>query len=216
MLTTSINLQLEPGQKVTLQPVSWEGFEEILAQLGEYRASRIAYANHILEIMAPLPEHERSKVLLADLVKILLKLQKKPWEPLGSTTLKRQGMVAGIEPDDCFYIQNYQTVIGKQRIDLNIDPPPDLALETDVTSKTEIDAYEALAVPELWIYSDGKLKINLFQEGKYIESQISSIFPTLKLIEIIPRFMQRSLQVGVSQTLEEFEIFIRNELIKLN
>ncbi len=66
MLTTSISLQLEPGQKVTLQPVSWERFEEILAELGQRRSSRIAYAYGILEIMAPLPEHERSKVLLAD------------------------------------------------------------------------------------------------------------------------------------------------------
>ena len=124
MLATSINLQLEPGQKVTLQPVSWEGFEEILTQLGEFRTSRIAYSNEILEIMAPLPEHERSKVLLADLVKVLLKIQKQAWEPFGSSTFKRRGMSAGIEPDDCFYIQNYQAVIGKQRIDLDIDPPP--------------------------------------------------------------------------------------------
>lgn len=121
-------------------------------------------------------------------------------------------MAAGIEPDDCFYIQNYRAVIGKQRIDLDIDPPPDLALETDVTSKTEVDAYEALAVPELWVYSGGKLKINLLQAGKYIESQNSLIFPNLKLIDIIPQFMQRSLVVGVSQTLEEFEAFLREKL----
>ena len=213
MLATSINLQLEPGQKVTLQPVSWESFEEILSQLGEFRSSRIAYSNQILEIMAPLPEHERSKVLLADLVKILLKIKRLAWEPFGSSTFKRQGMAAGIEPDDCFYIQNYQAVIGKQRIDLNVDPPPDLALETDVTSKTEVDAYEALAVPELWIYSGGKLRINILQAGKYIESQDSLIFPDLKLIDIIPQFMQRSLVVGVSQTLEEFEAFVREILV---
>lgn len=100
MRTTSIRLQLEPGQKATLQPVSWERFEEILLELGEKRISRIAYANGILEIMAPLPEHERSKVLLADLVKTLLKVQKRAWEALGSTTFKRPGMTAGIEPDD--------------------------------------------------------------------------------------------------------------------
>lgn len=215
MLATSINLQLEPGQKVTLQPVSWESFEEILAQLGDYRGSRIAYSNEILEIMAPLPEHERSKVLLADLVKILLKIQHQAWEPFGSSTFKRREMSAGIEPDDCFYIQNYQAVIGKQRIDLDIDPPPDLALETDVTSKTEVDAYEALAVPELWVYAKGKLKINILQEGKYIESATSSIFPDFGIIDIIPQFMQRSLVVGVSQTLEKFEAFVREMLSKV-
>jgi Uma2 family endonuclease len=209
MPTTSINLRLEPGQKVTLQPVSWQGFEEILSKLGEQRSSRIAYANGILEIMAPLPEHERSKVLIVDLVKTLLKAQKRQWEPLGSTTFKREGMAAGIEPDDCFYIQNYKAVIGKNRLDLTVDPPPDLALETDLTSKTELDAYEALRVPELWIYERGKLKINVLREGRYVESETSPTFPGIAVVEIIPQFMQWAKEVGVSQALEEFEAFIR-------
>lgn len=205
MLTTSISINLEPGQKVTLQPTSWQGFEEILAELGERRSTRIAYANNILEIMAPLPEHERVKVLLADVVKILLKAQKRQWEPLGSTTLKRVGMKAGVEPDDCFYIQNYQAVIGKERLDLTQDPPPDLAIETDLTSKTEIAAYEALGVPELWIYAGDKLKINLLQAGRYVASEQSLTFPGIAVAEIIPQIKQRSQEVGVSQALAEFE-----------
>lgn len=209
MRTTDIRLRLEPGQKVTLQPVSWERFEEILVELGQKRSSRIAYANGILEIMAPLPEHERSKVLLADFVKTLLKVQKRAWEPLGSTTFKRLSMTAGIEPDDCFYIQNYKAVIGKNRLDLTTDPPPDLALEIDLTSRTELNAYEALGVPELWVYEDGKLKINVLREGKYVESQTSPTFLNVEVIKIIPRFMQRAKEVGVTQTLEELEVFAR-------
>nr|WP_254658101.1 hypothetical protein [Pleurocapsa sp. PCC 7327] len=57
MATTAIELQLEPGQKITLSPVSWQRFETILRELGEKRSSRIAYAKEILEIMTPLPEH---------------------------------------------------------------------------------------------------------------------------------------------------------------
>ena len=212
MLTTYINISLEPGQKVTLQPVYWQGFEEILSKLGQRRSSRIAYANEILEIMAPLPEHERSKVLIADLVKTLLKAQKRQWEPLGSTTFKRENMAAGIEPDDCFYIQNYKAAIGKNRLDLSVDPPPDLALETDLTSKIELDAYEALRVPELWIYERGKLKINVLGEDRYVESETSPTFPGIAVVEIIPQFMQRAKEVGVSQALEEFEAFIREAI----
>lgn len=212
MLTTSINISLEPGQKVTLQPVSWQGFEEILSKLGERRSSRIAYANKIMEIMAPLPEHERAKVLIADLVKTLLKAQKRQWEPLGSTTFKRENMAVGIEPDDCFYIQNYKAAIGKNRLDLNVDPPPDLAIETDLTSKTELDAYEALKVPEVWIYERNKLKINVLREGRYVESETSPTFPGIAVVEIIPKFMQRAKEVGVSQALEEFEVFIRGAI----
>ena len=213
MLTTFINISLEAGQKVTLQPVSWQGFEEILSKLGERRSSRIAYANKILEIMAPLLEHERSKVLIADLVKTLLKAQKRQWEPLGSTTLKRENMAAGIEPDDCFYIQNYKAAIGKNRLDLSIDPPPDLALETDLTSKTELDAYEALRVPEVWIYERNKLKINVLREGRYVESETSPTFPGIAVVEIIPQFMQRAKEVGVSQALKEFEVFIKGAVV---
>jgi Uma2 family endonuclease len=209
---TSLSLHLEPGQKVTIKPVSWQGFEEILSKLGERRSSRIAYANGILEIMAPLPEHERSKVLLADLVKALLKAQKRQWEPLGSTTFKREGMAAGIEPDDCFYIQNYKAVIGKNRLDLTVDPPPDLAIEADVTSKTELDAYEALGVPELWIYERGTLTINILREGGYVKSEISPTFPGIAIVEIITQFMQRAMEVGVSQSLEEFETFIKTKI----
>ncbi|KYC42835.1 hypothetical protein WA1_11965 [Scytonema hofmannii PCC 7110] len=211
MVMSAIALRLEPGQKITLQPVSWQRFEEILGQLDNKRSSRIAYAKGILQIMSPLPEHERTKVILADMVKILLKVQKRAWEPLGSTTFKRESMVAGIEPDDCFYIQNYKAVIGKTRLDLSQDPPPDLALETDLTSETETDAYEALGVPELWIYSRGTLTINVLQEGKYLESLTSPIFPNIALIEIIPRYMERAKIVGASQALQEFELFINNQ-----
>ncbi|RUT08839.1 hypothetical protein DSM106972_008920 [Dulcicalothrix desertica PCC 7102] len=212
MSTATINLLLEPGQKVTLQPVSWQRFEAILDELGEKRSSRIAYANGILEIMAPLPEHERTKVILADLVKILLKFKKLAWEPLGSTTFKRQNMTAGIEPDDCFYIQNYKAVIGKERIDLSIDPPPDLALETDVTSKTATDAYKALGVPELWIYEAPQLKVKILVNGKYIDSSSSQIFPDINIVQIIPQYIQRALIVGVSQALNEFEQFVNTSL----
>jgi Uma2 family endonuclease len=211
MQTTALYLQLEPGQKITLQPVSWQRFEAILTELGDRRSSRIAYANLVLEIMAPSPEHERSKVFIADFAKVLLRVQKRRWESLGSTTFKREGMLAGIEPDDCFYIQNYQAVIGKERLDLSIDPPPDLAIETDVTSKTEIDAYKGLGVPELWIYSKGKLKINLLVNGEYVESQNSLAFPNIRVTELIPQYLQRAKQVGVSQALEEFEAQLKAE-----
>jgi Uma2 family endonuclease len=204
----AICLYKEPGQRITLEPVSWQRFNDILRELGNKRCERIAYAKGVLEIMTPLPEHERVKVLLADLVKILLKKQQQPWEPLGSTTLKNENMAAAIEPDDCFYIQNYQAVIGKNRIDLSVDPPPDLAIEIDHTSKTSLDAYEALGVSELWIISQGKLTIYIFTEGKYILSNTSSIFPNFPVMNIIPQFIKRSKEIGVSKTLQQFEEFI--------
>ena len=50
---------VKPGQQLLLQNISWPDFEEILADLGEQRSSRISYRNGVLEIMVPLPEHEK-------------------------------------------------------------------------------------------------------------------------------------------------------------
>lgn len=197
-------MQLTPGSKVTIPDVSWDEFEAILKELGEKRNSRIAYIQGNLEIMVPLPEHEIPKDLISDIVKILLKAKGIKYQPFGSTTYKKQG-VAGVEPDACFYIQNYQQMIGKRRLQPD-DPPPDLAIETDVTSKTILDAYEAIGVPELWIFDSGKLSIYLLQDGKYIKSEKSPYFEDIPITEIIPDTVERSWQVGSFQALEEFTV----------
>jgi Uma2 family endonuclease len=106
-------IQLEQGQRVTLDRISWQEFETILEDLGEHRHSHIAYYKGVLEIRMPLPEHERAKVLISHLLVVLLDELGLEWESLGSSTFKNQNMKAGIEPDDCFYIQNYKATIGK-------------------------------------------------------------------------------------------------------
>lgn len=109
-----------------------------------------------------------------------------------------------MEPDACFYIQNYQQMIGRRRL-APTDPPPDLAVEVDVTSKTTLAAYEAIGVPELWVYGNSRLTIYLLQTGKYVESSYSLTFPDLPLTELIPTTVEPAWQVGTVQALEEFE-----------
>lgn len=195
-------MRLAPGSVVTIPNVSWQEFECILQELGEHRSARIAYSQETLEIVVPLPEHEKPKDLISDIVKILLKANSRRYEPFGSTTFKRE-RTAGIEPDACFYIQNYQRMITRRRFEPN-DPPPDLAIEIDVTSKTTLDAYLAIAVPELWVYANQKLTVYLLQAGKYVESNISPIFPNVPIVQIIPAVVERAWQVGSVQALEEF------------
>jgi Uma2 family endonuclease len=196
-------MQLAPGSVVTIQDVSWQEFESILQEMGEKRAARVAYSKGSLEIMVPLPEHEVPRDLISDIVKTLLKARGIRYQPFGSTTFKREN-TAGVEPDACFYIQNYQQMIGRRRLEPD-DPPPDLAIETDVTSKTTLDAYEAIAVPELWIYDSGRLTIYLLTQGQYIKSDTSPTFPNIPLTQIIPVTVERAWQVGSVEALEEFE-----------
>jgi Uma2 family endonuclease len=215
-MVTSISLNrigISAGQRIYLNEVSWDEFEQILLELGEKRATKIAYYAGKLEIRMPLPEHERIKVLISNLLVILLEELDLPWESLGSSTFKNARMNTGIEPDDCFYLTNCQAMIGKKRLDLEIDPPPDLAIEIDLTSPTQLSAYEALAVPEIWRYQQGKLAIFVLIEGHYRESLVSSLFPDLPVIEGISAILVRSNEILMSAARKEFRTWVRQYLV---
>jgi Uma2 family endonuclease len=205
-------LSVPPGHRVMFHDVNWQEFEAILEELGDHRAARLAYSQGTLEIRMPLPKHEKAKVIIGDLVKILLDELGIDCEPFGSSTFKRQDMAQGIEPDDSFYIKNYSLMVGKERIDLTIDPPPDLAIEVDVTSKTQLDAYKQLGVPELWRYDNGNLQIDIYRNGEYVKSDVSLTFPNLPILEIIPRFAQQSRLEGRSSALKAFQKWIQENI----
>lgn len=200
------------GQKLVLRDVNWQEFEQILEELGEKRTSRIAYANGILEIMAPLSEHEVNKRLTGNFIEILLEELNIEFYPLGSTTFKNELMQQGIEPDDCFYIENEAAIRGKDRLDLTIDPPPDLALEIDITSRTHLKIYQALGVPEVWRFEKGLLKIFILRDNQYIEITESPHFPNFPLIEIIPQYLQKVKTQGRNQTMREFRAWVRDRI----
>lgn len=214
MLLELRRIRIPPGQRILFENVTWQELETILAELGEHRAARIAYENGILEIMTPLPEHEASKEIIGDLIKALLEELNIDFWPLGSTTFKNEEMIQGIEPDQCFYIQNEAAVRGKNRIDLTVDPPPDLALEIDISSRTHPNIYEALGVPELWRFEKGKLQINVLRDRNYVESQESLTFPGIPLIEVIPNYLAQSKTIGRNATLRAFRNWVREQLIK--
>ncbi|MEQ9668612.1 Uma2 family endonuclease [Coleofasciculus sp. G2-EDA-02] len=212
MLLELRQLKVQPGNQLLLEDVSWQQFETILTELGEHRAARLSYSNGRLEIMVPLPEHEKAKEIIGDMVKILLSEGGINYESLGSTTLKNERMTQGVEPDTCFYIQNSALIIGKNRLDLTVDPPPDLAIEIDLTSRTKLDNYQILGVPELWRYAGGGLKINVWQDGQYIESDSSPTFPDIPIIELVNRYVQQSRVSASSQAIQSFKTWVKDNL----
>ncbi len=177
------HLQIPPGQRVLLRNVSWEEFEAILQALGDHRAARVAYDDGFLEMMSPLPEHEYFKETIGNAVKDMAETLDLNYESYGSTTWQQQAKRAGLEPDHCFYFQNEARIRGKLQFDLNQDPPPDLALEIDITSHSldRFPIYARLGVPEIWCYDTGWLKIYQLQHDHYVEVQQSAIFPQLEI-----------------------------------
>jgi Uma2 family endonuclease len=178
---------LERSDRVVLHNISWEQYEKLLEDLGDRPSARIAYDNGTLEIMTPLPEHEYFKEVIGDTIKEIAEEIELNYESYGSATWRKPVQMAGVEPDNCFYFQNEAAVRGRLDLDLNQgDPPPDLVLEIDLKNKSlnRFPIYARLAVPELWCYDAGELKIYHLQNDKYIEAQSSLALPMLPIREL--------------------------------
>ncbi|MDB9515199.1 Uma2 family endonuclease [Kamptonema animale CS-326] len=204
---------VSPGQQLLMTDVSWQMYEQLLEEYAEKRGTRINYSQGVLEIMVPLPEHEDDKVMIADFVKAILEEYEIEFRSLGSTTFKSQNMLQGLEADDCFYIENEAAVRGKKRIDLTVDPPPDLAIEIDITSRTRFNNYQALGVGELWRFNGKKLEINVLQAGRYVQVSESPHFQGLPLLDrAIAQYLEQSKIEGRNKTMKAFRALVRTQI----
>jgi len=206
-----------PGQSILLETVDWASFEAFLEQMSERPGMRLAYDAEVLELMTPLLEHEDDKEIIGDLIRALLETLDIEFRSIGSTTLRSPTAAKGVEPDQCFYIAHESAIRGKRSIDLSIDPPPDLALEIDITTRRDHRAiYAALRIPELWRFDGTRLHIYCLRGDGYLETERSDQFPGFALTEAIPRFLERSRVHGRSASLRAFRDWITTECSRLD
>jgi len=201
-------------QRVILSNVSWQTFEQLLKELGDKRATRLAYNEGLLEIMTPLGRHENNNRFIDDLIRAIADELNLNLKKFGSLTLKREKKLKGAEPDSCYYLQNEPLVRSKQEIDLDNDPPPDLVLEIDITSGSldKRPIYAAIGVPEFWRYDGNKLEVFVLHPSNRDYQQVnqSSTFPWMSL-DVIPRFIRQSLVDGETATLRAFRAWVREQ-----
>jgi Uma2 family endonuclease len=99
-------------------------------------------------------------------------------------------------------------VRGKDRIYLETDPPPDLAIEIDITSRTHFDNYEKLGIPELWRFDGNELHISILENGIYHDSEISSQFPQFAMKQLIPEYLEIAKTQGRNKAVKAFRQYI--------
>lgn len=180
-------------QRIVLYGIGWETYEHLLADQQDASVPRFAYDRGMLEIMSPNPEHEKINRNIALLVEVLAEEMDIEVEDLGSTTFRREDLKRGFEPDSCFYIQNEERIRGKARIDLTVDPPPDLIIEIDITSPSldKFPIYARIGVPEVWRYDGKRIAIFELKGDKYAEVLESAVLPPLTG-DILSRFARES------------------------
>jgi Uma2 family endonuclease len=200
-------------QRFLMHDVSWQAYERLLADQENHRV-RMTYDRGMLELMSPLSEHEWISRLLAWFIRDLTIELNILTRTGGSTTLRREMLEKGLEPDECFYIRNEVRVRGREHLDLadESDPPPDLAVEVDITSSSidRMGIYSALGVGEVWRYNNSNLRFfSLDETGLYREVTHSSNLPMVAAHDIA-RFLNRRNETDENTLLREFRQWVRS------
>ncbi|MEK0185245.1 Uma2 family endonuclease, partial [Microcoleus anatoxicus] len=195
---------------VLLKNISWRTYESLVNELAEQRGIRLTYDRGTLEIMTPSAPHEGNKQILGRFVETVTEELNVEIRSLGSRTCKRKDLERGLEPDQCYYIENEGIVRSLKEIDLNQDPPPDLVIEIDITSSSinRMELYVSLGVPEVWRYDGSRLIFYQLEGQEYVEREVSPHFPFLSPSEIMG-FVERQKDVGETSMIRGFRQWVR-------
>jgi len=203
---------LPEGATLVLLDVSWDTYEKLLEDLTDRPGVRVSYDQGTVEIMTPLRKHEKYREFISHLIALLADELNITVESSGSTTWKKRKDQKAIEPDLCFHIANAEHVIGKDELDLDVDPPPDLAVEIDVTNEslTKFPIYATLGVPEIWRYVSKRKSVLMYElrKGEYVEISASRSFPRLTP-QVLAEFLEHSKTKGRTNALAVFRRWLR-------
>jgi Uma2 family endonuclease len=200
------------GQCLRLSGVDWRTYTRLLHIFAERPGVRLTYDRGELEIMSPSLVHDDNGRFLGRLVAVLTEELGLPLKSGGSTTLRRRLRQRGVEPDECFWIANAARMAGRLRLNLRTDPPPDLAIEIDVThsSLNRLAIYAALGVPELWRLDGDTLTFYTLTAGQgYQVVANSQAFHLITPADLLP-FIQQARQAGDENVLmRQFRAWVR-------
>jgi Uma2 family endonuclease len=206
-------LQSPPARRqfFRLSGVDWQTYSRLLHAFAERPSVHLTYDRGELEIMSPSLEHDGDGRIMGTLVFVLTEELGLPLKRGGSTTMRRRLKERGIEADECFWIANAHRMAGRRRLDLRRDPPPDLAVEVDVSrsSMNRFGIYAALRVPEVWRLEGDALTFHvLAADGKYTVTANSLSFPLVTPADLMA-FLRLAREAGdQNPVIREFRVWI--------
>ena len=173
-------------QRVILRDVGWEGYEALLAMVGDGHV-RLAFDGTDVELRGSSLDHEVDKTILNRLIGSVTFELDLNLIALGATTWRRKDRQRGLEADECYYLANFRRISRKKQIDLTVDPPPDLAVDIEMTEPLlyREGIYAALGFPEVWKFDGDQLLIQVLQtDGTYSTTEVSPSLPMITPKEV--------------------------------
>lgn len=194
---------------LVLRGVSWELYEALRAIDANYHI-RMTYDQGTLEMMSPSEGHEETAALIGRMIETLTEELGIPLRSRRSTTWKRHDLELALEADECYYIKNFAAVAGRRTVDLQVDPPPDLAVESEYSRNivAKLPIYASLGIPEIW-RSDGAAIIALhLEDGQYQAKEFSWNLPFLRVADLSP-FLLRLEGADETAWIRTFRAWVR-------
>lgn len=212
-LETTATRTPDTTQRICAYDVSWETYLHISDGLNG-RHVRLTYDRGTLEFMTISAEHGRLCRFFGQLVAALADEFELPLVSFGDMTCRRESAQRGLEPDECFYIGSEPLIRGKNEFDFEVDPPPDLAIEIDISRprRDRLDVYAGLGVPEVWTFDGTGLTAFRLEDGVYEPVESSSSFAGLRMTDVLP-FVHRRHGVDDRSVVREFQKWVREHVV---
>jgi len=204
---------IEARQMFTLDNISWEQYVAISDALPDWPGLRITFDGERLELMSTSQRHERLKKLIGQMIEWLTFELGYDRQSGGNVTFRREDIEKGMEPDECYWIANARAMIGVNDLDMTVHPPPDLALEIDIKSRSiaRQPIYAQLGVPEIWRYDGTRIQpLRLEDNGEYTPVEHSLSLPFLRVSDLLP-FLGRADEETESDTIRAFVTWLREQ-----
>jgi Uma2 family endonuclease len=203
----------ESGRRLVLDDIDWRTYSKLLRVFAERPSIRLTYDHRRLEIVSPLPEHESDADMLGRMVVVLTEELGLPIKAARSSTFRKRRKQRGLEPDNSYWITNEPRVRGKRKIDLKVDPPPDLAIEVDCTSSSldRMEIYAVLGVAEVWRLDAGVLSFQVLDENSTHVDSTSQVFPGLKAADL-PPFLSLRDRMDENTVIREFRQWVKERI----
>jgi Uma2 family endonuclease len=200
------------SQPAVLDGIDWDTYRRLIRVLHKRRRFRLTYDRGRVQITSPLWEHEAPAALLGRFIESLTLLLGLPLRAGGSVTLKRRRFQRGLEPDKCYWIASADRLQERTQLDLRIDPPPDLAIEVDITTSSipRLPIYARLGVAEVWRLDRRDLRCHVLEAGSYQERSHSLAFPTLRVADLEP-FLAQLGQVDDNTLVRQFQVWYQQQ-----
>jgi Uma2 family endonuclease len=203
-----------PPEHMVLRNINWQAFERILDEIGETH-HRVTYQEGDLEFMTISLEHDAYGRWIGRLIYLFVFEMNLKMKTGGSTTLKKALRKVGLEPDECFWLKHESQMRGKKKWNALADPPPDLAVEIDISTSwlDRLAIYAALGVPEVWRFDGETLKVLVLDSnGKYKVRAKSQAFPSLPMARFLYFVKQLDSAEEISLTREYVE-WLRSDVV---